>query len=571
MEIRIMRKHLIGTILVLAALAACNKEVETPAPVVDNGQEEVTPGKVTLTFKAAIDDGTRTVYANDKTASWQADDAISVCLSDGTNYEVVDFTTTDGIEFSAEVTQGYEIVSGVYPANDVYSTSQDDYFYSNGTVKAVYLPDTYNLGTANDGGIALPMVGQMDDDDNDGIPTFKFHHICGALKIEVVDIFNALTFTTAGEKIAGLFSLNSDGHIALETAAETATDNVTFNYGRLSTNPAEGERLNRTFYIPVPDGTLTAGATMALKKRNNNTLTTVYEKETPQPISFSNKIMRLSAINLQTPEGWTISVTEGSSSSETGKYIFTVPSGTKYVYTALSKSSFESDYQGSVAAFIEGKALTNTIYTTSGSKAMKYTMDYYYGKEYIILICGVTNEDGNRRITFNYCLLDYQFPTEDYLKWIGQWSVNDGDNTDTWSITRKEANKTYNVTGLCGNTNKPKKVEALYNEGNLKFMSQYDFATANYNDGTYLVSLIGYVNNTTTSLYNSYNEYDLMEASLTDNNAASLSGFEFTYSGNTFTFSKYNLSRKLDHQSTPKAYGTARKLPATMTRVATTE
>ena len=42
-----MRKHLIGTILVLAALAACNKEVETPAPAVDNGQEEVTPGKVT--------------------------------------------------------------------------------------------------------------------------------------------------------------------------------------------------------------------------------------------------------------------------------------------------------------------------------------------------------------------------------------------------------------------------------------------------------------------------------------------------------------------------------------------
>lgn len=50
-----MRKHLIGTILVLAALTACNKEVDTPAPVVDNGQEEVTSGKVTLTFKATID------------------------------------------------------------------------------------------------------------------------------------------------------------------------------------------------------------------------------------------------------------------------------------------------------------------------------------------------------------------------------------------------------------------------------------------------------------------------------------------------------------------------------------
>ena len=451
-----MRKHLIGTILVLAALAACNKEVETPAPAVDNGQEEVTPGKVTLTFKATIDDGTRTVYANDKTASWQADDAISVCLSDGTNYEVVDFTTTDGIEFSAEVTQGYEIVSGVYPQNDVYSTSQDDYFYSNGTVKAVYLPDTYNLGTANDGGIALPMVGQMDDDDNDGIPTFKFHHICGALKIEVIDIFDALTFTTA-ETITGSFDLNS-GRIAMP--AEGTGSTVTFNYGRLPREEGYvGERENRTFYIPVPDGTLTAGATMALK--NANKTSTFFDKTTTAAIEFdSNKIKRLPAIGFNTPQGWSIDVQEVENGNKF-KINYNVTSGTYYSRLLISKSEFNESYNGSIACFVEERLPGLTIFPSSSKTyTSKNNIETYFPeKDYYSLMFGVIPSDPSnlddktgRKITFEFFKLDYTFeePTQDYLAWIGKWTVNDGTNTDTWTISRKQANQTYSITGICG-------------------------------------------------------------------------------------------------------------------------
>ena len=141
-----MRKHLIGTILVLAALAACNKEVDTPAPVVNNGQEEATPGKVTLTFTATISEETRTAYPDDKTGKWVVGDKITVCVSnndsDNPEYKTAVFEATTetatGMEFTGQVQTGYTtIVSGVYPANDVYSTSQDDYFNSNGTVKAV--------------------------------------------------------------------------------------------------------------------------------------------------------------------------------------------------------------------------------------------------------------------------------------------------------------------------------------------------------------------------------------------------------------------------------------------------
>ena len=197
-----MRKHLIGTILVLAALAACNKEIDTQTPAIVDPVEETPAGKVTLTFKATIGEETRTTYANDKTASWAAGDKISVRVTDGTNFETAEFSTTDGETFTGQVTNGYTtIVSGVYPAND-------NHVFSGGSVQSVYLPDTYNLGTANDGGIALPMVGEMKK--KDGVDTFTFHHICGALKIEIVDIFNALTFTTAGETITGGFELDEE-------------------------------------------------------------------------------------------------------------------------------------------------------------------------------------------------------------------------------------------------------------------------------------------------------------------------------------------------------------------------
>lgn len=552
MEKLIMRKHLIGTILVLAALAACNKEVETPATVVDNGQEEVTPGKVTLTFKATINEGTRTSYDADLNGSWVAGDAITVCVTNGTKYETKDFTTKDGEIFSGEVSDGYTtIVSGVYPADNRH-------VFTAGAVTSVYLPEEYNLfdlddegnpiSSFNDTGIALPMVGAMDENDN-----FVFHHICGALKIEVIDIFNALTFTTAGEKIAGLFSLNSDGHIALNTAAETATDNVTFNYGRLSNNPAEGERLNRTFYIPVPDGNLSSGATMALK---NSTGKVAYEKTTSKGISFgSNIIKRLPAITLHTPTGWANSVTEVEE-GQRAPYTHTVPEGTSYFRLFRTKTAFNNTYHGSVAAFIEDVLFTQNGYLDTQTFYTDNPIENYYGKDYIVLSCGVNHVDKtDRQLTFEYCLLEYSFEYPAYKNWLGTWIVNDGTNTDTWTITRKESNKTYNVTGLCGNTTNQKTVEALYSSGKLRFKSQYDFATATFGSVPYQISLVMFG---TGAVFNSYEPYYMMEAAITSDNI-SLSSLQSRYS-------KYNLVRRETHDSGYINYGKVRNLPATMTK-----
>ena len=117
------------------------------------------------------------------------------------------------------------------------------------------------------------------------------------------------------------------------------------------------------------------------------------------------------------------------------------------------------------------------------------------------------------------------------------------------------ANVSYTVTGLCDNTSNPKKVEAQFVDGKLKFQSQFDFATASYSSGVFQVSLVAYSGNSV--IINSYTPYDLMEATL-DGDTATLTGF---------TYSKYNLIRRLDHTSSVYAYGKARMLPATMTRV----
>ena len=473
-----MRKHLIGTILVLAALAACNKEIDTQTPAIVDPVEETPAGKVTLTFKATIGEETRTVYANDKTASWAAGDKISVRVTDGTNFETAKFSTTDGETFTGQVTNGYTtIVSGVYPAND-------NHVFSGGSVQSVYLPDTYNLGTANDGGIALPMVGEMKK--KDGVDTFTFHHICGALKIEIVDIFNALTFTTAGETITGGFELDEEtGRIKMPENGTSST--VTFNYGRLSTNPTVGERKNRTFYIPVPDGTLTAGATMALK---NNEGVIAYEKTTSAEIVYeSNVIKRLPTIGLakKTSNTWSITVTSADPGGK-ASHTHYVPSGTSYIYLFTPIEKFNQEYHGSVAEFIEKDGLSSRILTKSSKLTMSTQVDKCYGKTYIALTCAVTNND-ERRVLFDYSQLSYQFDdpaTSEYSYWLGKWDVYDNVSTtpkqDHWTIERSITNASFIVKGIFNGsyTTYVMECEALLEGTDMKFLSQIVKETSQY-------------------------------------------------------------------------------------------
>ena len=499
MENPIMKKYLIRTALVLAAITACNKEVETPAPVVDNGQEEVTPGKVTLTFTAAISEETRTTYAGDRTASWSAGDKITVCLTNNTDYEIVDFTTADGTTFSGEVDPGYTtIVSGIYPANTNYTSNSSNYFKitgSNidGSVIRVNLPNAYTIGSYNNGnnqsnsltflaadndtGYAIPMVGKIEGN------AFKFRHICGALKVEIVDIFNTLTFTTAGQTITGDFDLVGN-RIAIDTQNQTSST-VTFYYGRLSTNPANRERGNRTFYIPVPDGTLSSGAILAIKNANN---VSVFEKtasNNSQGITFnSNVIKKFPALGLNLRSDWSIS--PDLTGAHPQIHFNVTNQSDKYLRLSTSEANFESNYSGSVVEFIEEKLNSSnntqtgsTIYPFSTTSIEKYYDD---GPEKVYVMVSVDSDSrSDRKFNLDYQIYRYTVPdpaTQDYLYWLGNWQVRDDVSStpkqDLWTISRASTNSSYNVSGVFNGTYETATIncEALFENGGMKFLSQ---------------------------------------------------------------------------------------------------
>ena len=495
MEKRIMRKHLIETILVLAALAACNKEIETSAPVVDNGQEETTPGKVTLTFTATISEETRTAYDDKLKGSWVLGDKITVCVFNNNpnkpDYKTAVFeatTLTDtGMEFTGVVDDGYTtIVSGVYPANS-------QHVFDAGVVKHVYLSEEYNLfdvddegnhvSTFNDEGIALPMVGQMVDD------TFTFHHICGALKITVIDIFNALTFTTASEPITGLFELDGNGRITMENAAITCSNAVTFNYDRLylGENPDVGARDNsyRTFYIPIPDGTISGGAKMTLKSGNS----VVFEKTTSNDnnITFnSNVIKRLKAITFNRRTDWQI--TPDLTGEHPIIHFEVSDQNEQYLRISTTKDNFDSNHHGSVAEFLENRIRSSnntqtgtTTYPFSSTSQEKYYDD---GHEKVYIMVGVNGtSSSSRKATFDYqiCYFDVPDPaTDEYKAWLGEWTVSDGSKTDNWTISRKATNESYAISGIAGRSDIDEVVGVFSKTNNtLTISSQSDVGTYN--------------------------------------------------------------------------------------------
>lgn len=376
-----MRKHLIGTILVLAALAACNKEVETPAPVVDNGQEEVTPGKVTLTFKATIDESTRTLYTNDITASWEVNDAISVCLVKGKSYTVVDFTTQNGTDFSAEVESGYTPVSAVYPANESHD-------FSSGNVSSVHLPASYSLGAADDPGRFIPLIGSYDNETEE----MTFHHFCSALKVTLTNIptdATIFTFTANGQQIAGDLALDK-GRMALANGTSNTSVQFTFDSGQTE----------RSFYIPIPDGTLAADSYVTVGNADED----LFKKRITSSPTFGPKDNGKDAIRFLPPvacwtrkDNWSVSYSEkyNTTSKKVQSIIkIDVEDTDNYQFFLISKSGFISNYV-SIADYLSSSRLETDISTRTTRTGDK---DIAYAKQnagvHVFVMYGI-DEDGH--------------------------------------------------------------------------------------------------------------------------------------------------------------------------------
>lgn len=430
MEKRIMRKHLFGTILVLAALAACNKEVETPDPAVDNSQPETETGKVTLTFKASISDETRTIYANDKTASWAAGDKISVCLTDSESYDVVDFTTEDGVTFSGEVNPGYTLpVSAIYPAKEVYTDySWNSYFsQTDGSVMAVRLPEGYDLEDADDTGRFIPLIGTFDGEN------MSFHHFCSALKVTLTNIpadAQCFTFTTNNQKLAWDFSL-SDGRMNLVNE-EGPDKSVYFEF-------EPGSLTTRSFYIPIPDGTLAANSFVTLQNADGADL--FKKRITSSPtfgLNANNKdaIRILPAVECWTRnENWDAYYYGGYIDNGTIKKRIRIENMTgSYQYEILTESVFDNTYGGSAADYFSSTHFSDRIsgLTTSySSNGLNLNYNTLPKGTYYVMLFGL---DQDRQFTGEYNCVEVVNPT---LSTPEGWSI---------SVTERQSNYRISYT-----------------------------------------------------------------------------------------------------------------------------
>ena len=635
-----MRKHLIGTILVLAALAACNKEVDTLTPATVDPVEETPAGKVTLTFKATIGEETRTTYANDKTASWAAGDKISVCLTDSESYDVVDFTTEDGVTFSGEVNPGYTTpVSAIYPANEVYTTYAWNNYFSqeDGSVTAVRLADGYELGSDDDPGKFIPLIGSYDGE------TMTFHHFCNTLKVTLTNIPDDaayFTFTTNKQKLVSDFSLTG-GRMGLVSQEDDVDTSVSFEF-------EPGSLTTRSFYIPVPDGTLAANSYVALldgggadlfKKRitssptfglnanskdairvlpevacwtrnedwdayyygpyvqsnriytgirtrnvdssfnlirlTNDAFTNTYHSSvaeylasssftsavtnftksydeditmgylsyTDEPyylfiVGLDNDLQFTGEYNcikvdkpiLETPTGWSITISENTD-NYTIRYI--VPTNnTQWQYIPIKASDLQEKYLGDLECAIYSLIRSRKSSHDSDPSSWKprtgiQAYNVSYSGEYIIMCAGI---DENYLPTGAFCRLDYNFtkeePSEEYNRWIGTWTVVDNQaspKTNTWTISRKRANHTYNIKGLTSATAPICEAQFDSNSGNLVIQSQENFWILNISGADRMLSLYGRTGET-------FNQgvYVIMSAQFNDNTytSASLNSFD---------------------------------------------
>ena len=263
-----------------------------------------------------------------------------------------------------------------------------------------------------------------------------------------------------------------------------------------------------------------------------------------------------------TPEGWSMTFNPHYNSSTYGivpAVTFKVSEGSTWLYNYMTKSVFES-YGSDPAAFIWSKRTSTNDLRVKASTTITYST--LETGEYVFISYGMTERadaDSDRIPTGEYCLLEFSYekPTDAYQSWVGKWSVTDGTpKTDTWTVSAKNNNHTYNVKGLAGNGGLT--VEATFDEetGQMKFKSQPDFATIVKDGETRVISLFG-----TDGSHYSTGTYNLMYAAFNEGStdAANL------ISADPEKYTKYKLYGYVNGENL-YSYG-IRTLPSTMTRV----
>lgn len=123
-----------------------------------------------------------------------------------------------------------------------------------------------------------------------------------------------------------------------------------------------------------------------------------------------------------------------------------VPANQKYLVSVINKANY-STYGGDVLAFLKNELEYNSEYVYQGAPEVIQFGRFRHGTWYAFII----GLDANKKLTgeYAYCKfnVDEETPTDEYLSWLGNWTVTDGRISYNIQIRQEEANQVYMIDG----------------------------------------------------------------------------------------------------------------------------
>ncbi|MBO4467649.1 MAG: hypothetical protein J5745_06055 [Bacteroidales bacterium] len=161
--------------------------------------------------------------------------------------------------------------------------------------------------------------------------------------------------------------------------------------------------------------------------------------------------------------------------------VSSVPANTLYLVSVINRENY-STYEGDLKSFMEAE-LENALqfgddYIYTGSPETIYFDPFRHGTWYAFVIA----LDSDKKVTGEYAYKKFEVeeeePTEDFLKWIGDWSATDGRFVYNLKVTSLESNFMYRVDGWEVFTGAQEQMtyeylETYYDGGRMYFVSQF--------------------------------------------------------------------------------------------------
>lgn len=260
-----MKKYTYILLAAAAVAGSCSKALEQELTVDDPAEET----EYVFTLEASSeDDLTRTSYANDKTFSWNAGDAISVLFHKGSTNKFFTLTTSGtgkSVTFSGVIDGGYTIGASDKSSKKVALFPAADHSYTPGNEPVFNIPRVTDFSSTHfSANIPMAAVG-------DGNNQFTFKHIAGCYKVVYKDI-------DASVKKVMLSVTNQNNYAISGDFQLTTSDAALYRWSETWSSDADRKSLvyienvvdgKATFYIPYSHNKESFRPTFVLTNADN--------------------------------------------------------------------------------------------------------------------------------------------------------------------------------------------------------------------------------------------------------------------------------------------------------------